>query len=121
MTCWQSGRRSLADEALISFNEKAAAAPIVVRFEMAITPAEFRRLVYLLPGSQQVRLDEMSATCEQTNGQRWRITLSNARRRSLASLKLPIAEVEIEMTGYSKSEVEHFLEQFHLVFRRGGG
>ena len=114
MTCWQSGRRSLAVEALISFNEK-------VRFEMAITPAEFRRLVYLLPGSQQVRLDEMSATCEQTNGQHWRITLSNARMRSLASLKLPIAEVEIEMTGYSKSEAEHFLEQFHLVFRRGGG
>ena len=118
MTCWQSGRRSLADEALISFNEKAASAPIVVRFEMAITPAEFRRLVYLLPGSQ---LDEMSATCEQTNGQRWRITLANARMRFLASLKLPIAEVEIEMTGYSKSEVEHFLEQFHLIFRRGGG
>jgi hypothetical protein len=37
--------------------------------------------------------------------------------RFLALLKLPIAEVEIEMTGYSKSEVEHFLEQFHLVFR----
>ena len=106
---------------MISFNEKAAAAPIVVRFEMAVTPAEFRRLVYLLPGSQQVRLDEMSATCEQANGQRWRITLSSARMRSLASLKLPIAEVEIEMTGYSKSEAEHYLEQFHLVFRRGGG
>ena len=121
MTCWQSGRRSLAVEALISFNEKAAAAPIVVRFEMAVTPAEFRRLVYLLPGTQQVRLDEMSATCEQANGQRWRITLSSARMRSLASLKLPIAEVEIEMTGYSKSEAEHYLEQFHLVFRRGGG
>jgi hypothetical protein len=41
--------------------------------------------------------------------------------RSLASLKLPIAEVEIEMTGYSKSEVDHFPEQFHLVFRKGGG
>ena len=106
---------------MISFNEKAAAAPTVVRFEMAITPAEFRRLVYLLPGSQDVRLDEMSATCEQTNGHRWRITLSNTRMRSLASLKLPIAEVEIEMTGYSKSEVDHFLEQFHLVFRKGGG
>ena len=106
---------------LISFNEKAAAAPIVVRFEMAITPEEFRRLVCLLPGPQQARLDEMSATCEQTNGQRWRITLSNVRMRSLASLKLPIAEVEIEMTGYSKLKAEHFLEQFHLVFRKGGG
>jgi len=53
-------------------------------------------------------------------GRGW-FTLSNARMRSLASLKLPIADVEIEMTGYSKSEVEHLLEQFHLVFRRGGG
>ncbi len=63
----------------------------------------------------------MSATREQTNGHRWRVTLSNARMRSLASLKLPVAEVEIEMTGYSKSEVDHFLEQFHLVFRKGRG
>jgi DNA invertase Pin-like site-specific DNA recombinase len=31
----------------------------------------------------------------------WQITLSNARMRSLASLKLTIADVEIEMTGYS--------------------
>ena len=107
--CWRSGRRSLVDDALISLNEKPAAAPFIVRFEMAITPAEFRRLVYLLPESQQVRLDEMSATCEQTNGQRWQVTLSNARMRSLASLKLPIADVEIEMTGYSASEVQHFL------------
>ena len=91
---------------MISFNEKAASAPIVVRFEMAITPVEFRRLVYLLPGSQQVRLDEMSATCEQTNGQRWRITLANARMRFLASLKLPIAEVEIEMTGYASRRLD---------------
>jgi hypothetical protein len=88
---------------------------------MAITPAEFRRLAYLLPGARQVRLGEMSATCEQADGQRWQITLSNARTRSLASLNLPIADVEIEMSGYSVSEIQHFLEQFHLVFRRGGG
>ena len=64
-----------------------------------------------------LQCEEISATREQTSGQRWRITLSNARMRSLASLKLPIADVEIKMTGYSNSEVEHFLEQFHLVFR----
>jgi hypothetical protein len=109
------------DDALISLNEKPAAAPFIVHFEMAITPAEFRRLTYLLPGAQRVRLEDMSATCEQTDGQRWQITLSNARTRSLASLELPIADVEIEMRGYSASEFQHFLEQFHLVFRRGGG
>jgi len=94
---------------------------VVVRLEMAITPAEFRRLTYLLPGVQQVQFEGMSATCEQTDGQRWQITLSNARTRSLAGLNVPIADVEIEMTGYSASEVQRFLERFHLVFRRGGG
>lgn len=106
---------------MISPNEKPAAAPIVVRFEMAITPAELRRLTYLLPGAQQVQLEEMSATCEQRGGQRWQITLSNARTRRLAHLSVPIADVEIEMTGYNASEVQHFLERFHLVFRKGGG
>jgi len=106
---------------LISQNEKPLAEPVIVDFEMAITPAEFRRLAYLLPGAQQVRLDQMSATCEQTDGRRWRITLSSPRLRRLASLNLPISDVEIEMAGYSALEVQHFLERFHLVFRRGGG
>jgi hypothetical protein len=121
VTCWQSGRPSLADDALIRLNKTPPAAPIIMRFEMAITPAEFRRLAYLLPGAQQVRLDEMSATCEQTDGRRWRITLSSPRLRRLASLNLPISDVEIEMAGYSALEIQHFLERFHLVFRRGGG
>jgi hypothetical protein len=88
---------------------------------MAITPAEFWRLTFLLSAAQEIRLEEMSATCEQSDGQRWQVTLSNPRTRCLASLVLPIADIEIEMTGYSASEVQHFLEQFHLVFRRGGG
>jgi hypothetical protein len=111
----------LADNALVTPDETPPAAPFIVRFEMAITPAEFRRLTYLLPGGPQVRLEETSATCEQADGQRWQITLLNPRTRCLASLVLPSADIEIEMIGYSASEVQHFLEQFHLVFRRGGG
>jgi hypothetical protein len=119
--CLRSGRLLLADNALITLSEKSAAKPVIVRFEMAITPAEFRRLAYLLPGAKQVRLEETSATCTQTDGRRWRITLSNPRLRRLASLNLPISDVEIDMAGYSALEVQHFLERFHLVFRRGGG
>src|SRR6516164_1004943 len=45
--CWRSGHQSLVDDGLISLNEKPAAAPFIVRFEMAITPAEFRRLTHI--------------------------------------------------------------------------
>jgi Transposase, Mutator family len=96
------GVQLIISDACMGLSESAAEffpdAPVIVRFEMAITPAEFRHLTYVLPGAHQVQLEEMSATCEQTDGQRWQITLSNARTRCLASLSLPIADVEIEMT-----------------------
>jgi hypothetical protein len=42
-------------------------------------------------------------------------------RRAYLIVRLPIADVEITLKGYSRTEAEHFLDRFHLVFRKGGG
>jgi hypothetical protein len=47
-----------------------------LRFEMAITPADFQRLRYLLPGADQARLEAMSACGEEPGGGRWHATCS---------------------------------------------
>lgn len=101
-------------------DEGARGARIRARFEMAITPNDFRRLVPLLPGADHARLEAMSASHE-AGGQRWRLTLSHARARPLGRLCVPVADVEIELTGYNQVEAQRFLDRFHLVFRRGGG
>ncbi len=62
----------------------------------------------------------MSASLEQPGGQRWQITLSNPRVRTLGLLSSPIADIRIEMTGYNQAEIQRFLERFHLVFRKRG-
>ncbi len=95
--------------------------PAVVRLEMALTPADFRRLVPFLPGAGEVGPDALSACGEQPGSRRWRITLTNIRARAVSRFSLPVADVEIALTGYRPPEAEKFLERFHLVFRRGGG
>jgi len=92
-----------------------------MRFEVAMTAADLQRLAPLLSGGGRIRLEPMSACLEQPGGQHWQITLSNPRVRTLGRLSLPIADVQIEMTGYSQAEIQRFLERFHLVFRKGGG
>jgi hypothetical protein len=47
-----------------------------LRFEMAITPADFQRLRHLLPGADQARLEAMSACGEEPGGGRWHATCS---------------------------------------------
>jgi hypothetical protein len=60
----------------IRTNNLLERAPIVVRFEMAITPADFQRLRHLLPGADQARLEAMSACGEEPGGGRWHATCS---------------------------------------------
>jgi len=76
VTCWRSGLPSPADDGLTSPSEESRSAPIVVRFEMAITPVDFQRLRHLLPGADQARLEAMSACGEEPGGGRWHATCS---------------------------------------------
>jgi hypothetical protein len=96
--------------------------PFRARFEMALTPADFQRLSRYLPqGTGNVRFAPASVHYEEA-GRCWEVRMGNPRTRSYAAgLFLPVADIEIEMTGYSASEAERFVERFHLVFRRGGG
>ena len=102
-------------------NIEASPEHIVARHEMTITPAEFRRLARHLPGAEAACIEPLSISSTDELGRVWKITLSNLRSRVIGLVRLPVADLEIEMRGYSSSEVERFLDRFYLVFRKGGG
>jgi hypothetical protein len=95
--------------------------PWQLRLEMALTTEEFQRLVHHLPGYEALERQADAAVGREAPGSRWRIALSNPRRRSIGLLTLPLADVVIELTGYSAVDAVRFLDRFHLVFRKGGG
>ena len=49
------------------------------------------------------------------------ITLSEQRERRIALLRLPVVDVEIELSGFEPEALERFLAQFDRSFQRGGG
>ena len=49
------------------------------------------------------------------------ITLSEERERRIALLRLPVVDVEIELSGFEPDVLERFLAQFDRAFQRGGG
>jgi hypothetical protein len=85
---------------------------VVVRLEVAITPAG------LPTGADKIRIDGMSASVEHSSDWCWRITLSNLRSRALGLVRLPISDVEIALSGYSRTEAKCSLDRFHLSSAR---
>ena len=49
------------------------------------------------------------------------IRLSEQRERRLALLRLPVVDVEIELSGFEPRALDRFLVQFDRAFQRGGG
>ena len=49
------------------------------------------------------------------------IRLSEERERRIALLRLPVVDVEIELSGFEPEVLERFLVQYDRAFQRGGG
>lgn len=49
------------------------------------------------------------------------IELGPQRYRSIASLRLPYAQVRFTFLGFSPGERQDFMDRFELYFQRGGG
>ena len=93
---------------------------MTIRREMAITHAEFfrllpaalRSLVYKTSGNI-IHISEGVKTIT--------IELGEESSRKIASLSLPVTKLSIRFTGYSDLDTDAFLRQFERAYQKGGG
>lgn len=94
-------------------------AEVVLRFEMACTPADFHRL---LPSVAAVEYDAALNQFVHVEGsRRWTLRLIDPRERKIAALRLPVVDVVLVFEGYAQTDIDAVMERFFAHFRRGGG
>lgn len=95
-------------------------APVVRRYVMACTEADFHRLLGAAMGPCE--FDPVSRAFSHSEAERaWSLTLANAGERRIAQWHVALTEVTFRFFGYSESEVETVLQKFFAYFQRGGG
>ena len=90
-------------------------------YEMVLTEAELVRLAVHLEGGDRLVRGARSVAARLDDGRRWTIALGPERSRSIALLRLPLADAEIRLEGFDATGIAAFLDRFHRVFRKGGG
>lgn len=91
-----------------------------LRREMGITHKEFLRS--LAPAVAPATFTVAGRTISVIGAPgKVEITLSEERERRIALLRLPVVDVDIELTGFAPEALERFLTRFDRAFQRGGG
>jgi hypothetical protein len=88
--------------------------------EMTVSHADFLRCLpaalnnstYIINGNE-IRFD--------SGNRELKILLSPESARGLGPVSLPVTHVEFIFSGYTKLEMQQFLERFDMYYRRGGG
>ena len=88
--------------------------------EMTITHAEFFRSLVHAVAPATFAVDGLSISVAGAPG-KVEITLSEERERRIALLRLPVVDVDIELSDFEPDALERFLVQFDRAFQRGGG
>ncbi len=99
----------------------ASAKPEEISFtrEMGTSHAEFFRTLPRAVGGQPYTIEDDRIILAEGERQ-VPISLSPQRERILASVKLPTTVVAFQFSGYTREEVERFMNHFDLCFHRGG-
>jgi hypothetical protein len=94
-------------------------ADVTLRFEMGCVPEEFHRR---LPAVASVEYDEKLVEFRHVEeGRSWRLRLINPRQRRIASVRLPVVDVEFVFQSYAQADIDLVMARFFAHFRRGGG
>ena len=90
------------------------------RFEMALTRAEFLRLLPLAVGQVQLRV---GAECIEgcTDDVQWTIRIVERPERRIAALALPVLDVTLDCAAVEPDGVKRFVERFLAAYQRAGG
>ena len=98
----------------------AMAGTIVVDKEMAITHADFLRILPRALDGREHTVDGSRFVVED-GPRRLEITLAETTERRIALLALPVTRVRLEYRGYTEAEAAAAVALFDRAFRRGGG
>jgi len=98
----------------------AAKTKTVITKEMAITHAEFFRLLPTALDGHPFKKSGNRVVVED-QGRRLEIGLGPERSRQIAGLKLPATDVTLSFAGYDKTEIAAVLRLFERAYHKGGG
>ena len=95
-------------------------APFVVEKEMALTHADFFRVIPRALGTEDFK--RTGAGVVLANGdRRLEVTLGPERIRKIAMMEIPACDVTLVFSGYSEEERAAALHLFDRMFQKGGG
>ena len=98
----------------------AAKTKTVITKEMAITHAEFFRLLPNALDALPFKKTGNRVVVEE-KGRRLDIGLGPERTRQIAGLKVPATDVTLSFTGYDKTAIAAALRLFERAYQKGGG
>ena len=94
--------------------------PFVVEKEMALTHADFFRIIPRAFGTEDFERTDTGVVLAD-GARRLEITLGLERIRKIALMKIPACDVRLEFSGYTGAERRDALYLFDRIFQKGGG
>ena len=96
------------------------AKPTVIEKEMAVTHRDFFRTLPRALGTSNYQKAANKISLND-GPKRLQISLGPERQRKIANLSIPVTDVRLEYSGYSKTERQAALHLFDRMFQKGGG
>ncbi len=100
--------------------DPAGGDPVSVEKEMALTHADFFRIIARALGTDDFEKKPDGVVLEDGN-KRLEVTLGPERSRRIAMMKIPACDVTLVFTGYGEGERAAALDLFERMFQKGGG
>lgn len=99
----------------------APASPNVVEKEMALTHAEFFRLLPRAVGTDAHEVLGDRVRVDAADGRRVEIVLGPEGTRRIALLEIPSTRLQIMLEGFTPEESAAWLARFDRTYQKGGG
>ena len=95
-------------------------APFVVEKEMALTHADFFRVIPRALGTEDFEKKPAGVVLEDGD-RRLEVSLGPERIRKIAMMEIPASDVTLVFSGYGEEERTAALHLFDRMFQKGGG
>jgi len=91
--------------------------------EMGINHADLFRLLPTAVKPYQFTVSEkqINITGEDRSARSVVINYSKERVRKIASMEIPVTDLELVFTGFDEDQIQDFLQRFDQTYQRGGG
>ena len=89
-------------------------------YEMALTRADFLRLLPVAVGGEPYRVDGNDIVAE-AGTIAWRIRIEERPGRPFGPVALPVLAVQLDLDGATDAQARDFVGRFLLGFQRAGG